>query len=149
MGHKRTIQIIPTRYEWTKFKDHMNFYILLGIIPIGIIIGATNIFIGPAELIDIPEDYEPKYWEYYRHPISRFIARNLLTSEEKLYERHLHFMANEMERIEMRKLEEKVKLLISTRHDYKRWYYIPKLEEPVHITREFEEYNEEHSGQRG
>jgi NADH dehydrogenase (ubiquinone) 1 beta subcomplex subunit 5 len=143
------MEFIPTNFEWRKFKDHMNFYFMLGLVPIGVIIGAVNLFIGPGELIDTPEGYEPKHWEYYKSPISRFISRYLIDSQEKWYERHMHFIALEKEKILMRKLEKKVSLLVGDaehRHDSKRWYYLPSNDKAAVKGRLVEEITEEGRG---
>ncbi|GBN36667.1 NADH dehydrogenase [ubiquinone] 1 beta subcomplex subunit 5, mitochondrial [Araneus ventricosus] len=66
-GHgDRTMHITPSRFQYTKFKDDLHFYITLGVVPIVLLILYVNIFIGPATLSEIPEDYEPKHWEYYK-----------------------------------------------------------------------------------
>jgi len=130
-GHNRTIELKPTNFEWRVFKDQVHFYILLGLIPIGIIISAANLFIGQAELADIPEGYEPKHWEYYRSPFSRFIARYIVDSPEEVYERNMHFLSIEQDKLRMRKLQKKIDLLIGDaehRHDSRRWYYMPANE---------------------
>jgi NADH dehydrogenase (ubiquinone) 1 beta subcomplex subunit 5 len=148
-GHKRTMDIIPSNFEWRKFKDHLHFYVLLGLVPVAALVGSVNLFIGPAELADIPEGYEPKHWEYHKHPISRFIARYLLDSPEKSYERHLHFLSVEHEKIQMRKLEQKIKLLVGDegkRYDSKRWYYIPVNDRATQLAREVDETERERDG---
>lgn len=58
--------IQPSRWQWNKFKDLFHFYVMLGAIPAGLVIFYSNVFIGPATLSEIPEDYVPKHWEYYR-----------------------------------------------------------------------------------
>jgi NADH dehydrogenase (ubiquinone) 1 beta subcomplex subunit 5 len=148
-GHKRTMEIVPSSFEWRKFKDHLNFYAMLGIIPLACIIGATNLLVGPGELIDTPEGYEPKHWEYYKSPISQFFAHYVIDSPEKRYERHMHFVAVEMDKIKMRKLEKKVKLLVGEygkRYDSKRWYYVPTNDRITQAGREFEQENDSTRG---
>jgi len=150
-GHKRTLEFVPTNFEWRKFKDHLHFYVMLGVLPIVAIISAANLFIGPGELVDIPDDYEPKHWEYYKSPISQFIARHFTDSPEKIYERHMHFLAVEKDKILMRKLEKKIDLLVGEgahRSDSKRWYYLPVNEKPAESGRAFEEDIERNQGFR-
>lgn len=60
------MNILPSRYVWNKFKDTIHFYVVLGLIPVGLVITYSNIFIGPAQLQPIPEGYHPKHWEYHR-----------------------------------------------------------------------------------
>lgn len=56
-------------YITAKYNQH--FYIMLGLVPSLLLIFFVNLFIGPAELTDIPEDYEPRHWEY--HKVGYFI----------------------------------------------------------------------------
>jgi NADH dehydrogenase (ubiquinone) 1 beta subcomplex subunit 5 len=148
-GHKRTMVITPSNFEWRKFKDHLHFYVMLGIIPVAALVGTVNLFIGPAELADIPEDYEPKHWEYHQHPISRFIARYILEPPEQIYERHLHFLNLEYEKIQMRKLEKKIKLLVGgpgQKYDSRFWYYVPANERAPQLGEALRKEYEETSG---
>lgn len=56
--------ILPSHFQWNKFKDLLHFYILIGIVPVTLISMYCNFFIGEAELAEIPEGYEPYIWEY-------------------------------------------------------------------------------------
>jgi len=58
--------ITPSRFQWNKTKDMVHFYVMLGVIPVGLLVFYTNVFIGPATLSPIPENYSPKHWEYHR-----------------------------------------------------------------------------------
>lgn len=60
--HHMTIK--PSRFQWDKFKDLMHFYVMIGVIPITAVLLYSNIFVGPSQLAEIPEGYEPKPWEY-------------------------------------------------------------------------------------
>jgi len=71
-GHgPRLMPLTPSRWQWHKFKDTAHYYFMVGLIPVGLIVFYANVFIGPAKLAEIPEDYEPKHWEYYRVGIQR------------------------------------------------------------------------------
>lgn len=72
------------RWQWHKFKDMFHFYTMVGLIPVGLIIFYTNVFIGPAQLTPTPDGYTPKYWEYHRHPITRFIARYIHNNPQQV-----------------------------------------------------------------
>ncbi|XP_071439648.1 NADH dehydrogenase [ubiquinone] 1 beta subcomplex subunit 5, mitochondrial [Hetaerina americana] len=124
-GGHRTMPITPSRWQWHKFKDLVHFYLMVGLIPVTAIVLYCNIFIGPAQLAEIPEGYVPKHWEYHRHPISRFIARYILNNPQQEYEKMLHMIFEEEERIKLRKIEELVKLKMGERADYKSYYYQP------------------------
>ena len=64
-GHgPRNLPIKAGRYEWDKFKDYMNFYFCVGLIPIALLVTYINVFVGPAELKEIPEGYQPQDYEY-------------------------------------------------------------------------------------
>lgn len=80
MSDERHLHITPTRYQWHKFKDALHFYLMVGLLPVGALITYVNIFIGPAQLTPIPEDYTPKHWEYHR--VSAFV---LLFMVENIY----------------------------------------------------------------
>lgn len=40
-----------------------------------------------------------------QHPISRFIARYICEPQEKIYERHLHFVSKEVDKIQLRSVD--------------------------------------------
>uniref|UniRef100_A0A1L8DZQ8 NADH dehydrogenase [ubiquinone] 1 beta subcomplex subunit 5, mitochondrial n=3 Tax=Nyssomyia neivai TaxID=330878 RepID=A0A1L8DZQ8_9DIPT len=122
-GHDRHMFITASRFQWHKFKDFLHFYVMLGIIPIVGIVFYTNVFIGPATLTEIPEGYEPKYWEYYKHPITRFIARYMSTPPQQEYEKYCHHIYEENEKRQVRAVEAKVKDLMRERSDYQAYYY--------------------------
>ncbi|KAK0078165.1 hypothetical protein PV325_002919 [Microctonus aethiopoides] len=125
MSEHRTFQITATRWHWDKTKDLFHLYTIVAGVPIGIVILLTNIFVGPATLTPIPEGYEPKHWEYHKHPITRFLARYVFRSDQMEYEKYLHFIWTQQELIKCRELEAKVKSLMSDRLDYQAYYYQP------------------------
>ncbi|XP_033218576.1 NADH dehydrogenase [ubiquinone] 1 beta subcomplex subunit 5, mitochondrial [Belonocnema kinseyi] len=138
MGHgPRIFRIEPTRWQYTKFKDLLHFYIALGVIPLTIVTFITYVFVGPATLREIPEGYTPKYWEYYRNPITRFFMRTFNQSHQELYERTMHHMYEETQKAKIKGLERKVQSLIKKRRDYQEYYYIPYNAEKVYEMREF------------
>ncbi|XP_022913362.2 NADH dehydrogenase [ubiquinone] 1 beta subcomplex subunit 5, mitochondrial-like [Onthophagus taurus] len=117
----------PSRFQWKKFKDLMNMYLLISIIPLGGLITYCHIYIGPATLSEIPEDYVPKCWEYYKHPITRFIARYLVTDPQEDYEKYLHHIFEEDEKRRLRALESQIIFSLRDNLDYKSYYYRPVL----------------------
>lgn len=74
---------------------------------------------------DIPEGYEPKEWEYERHPITRFFLKYIMTDYRSKYELDLAYLAKENEKYMLRKIEKRVKELMSTKSDYASWFYKP------------------------
>ncbi|XP_046387896.1 NADH dehydrogenase [ubiquinone] 1 beta subcomplex subunit 5, mitochondrial [Ischnura elegans] len=135
-GGHRTMPIIPSRWQWHKFKDLVHFYMMVGLIPVTAIVLYCNIFIGPAKLAEIPEGYIPKHWEYYPHPITRFIAKYMLSSPQQEYEKLLHMIFEEEERMKLRKIESDVRLKMGERADYKAYYYQPVDPKYHRISRE-------------
>lgn len=80
-GHARTLVIFPSTFQWNKFKDLLHLYFSAGIIPLGLLITYTNLFIGKAELSDVKDGYVPEAWEYERHPITRFFVRHFTSGQ--------------------------------------------------------------------
>ncbi|XP_055531542.1 NADH dehydrogenase [ubiquinone] 1 beta subcomplex subunit 5, mitochondrial [Wyeomyia smithii] len=126
-GGHRTFTITPSRFQWHKFKDMFHYYIMVGLIPVLAVVFYANVFIGPAQLTEIPEGYVPKHWEYHNHPITRFIARYILDNPQQDYEKMLHHLYEESERMQMRALEEKVREKMAERNDYQSYYYRPAI----------------------
>uniref|UniRef100_A0A023FCR7 NADH dehydrogenase [ubiquinone] 1 beta subcomplex subunit 5, mitochondrial n=1 Tax=Triatoma infestans TaxID=30076 RepID=A0A023FCR7_TRIIF len=121
----KVMNITSSRWQWHKFKDLLHFYTLLGLIPVGIIVFYANVFIGPAKLTEIPEGYTPKHWEYYQHPITRWLARNVFTSPQQEYEKYLHLIYEEDEKMKITKLEKQITEKMMERQDYQAYYYQP------------------------
>jgi len=124
-GHGRKMVVKVSEYHKRRFLDELHYQICLCALPFVAIIIYANVFVGQATLTEIPEDYEPEHWEYFKHPIQRFFAKYFEHPEPVLYEivmsRH-HQQILEMEKIEW---EKKVIELMRERQDYKAWYYFP------------------------
>ncbi|OWR43262.1 NADH dehydrogenase [ubiquinone] 1 beta subcomplex subunit 5, mitochondrial [Danaus plexippus] len=134
-GHKSMV-LQPSRWQWHKFKDMFHYYLMVGLIPVGAIVFYTNVFIGPAELTPIPEDYVPKHWEYHRHPITRFIARYIHNNPQQDYEKFMHYIDEEAQKVKLRALEKMVTQKMAERNDYQAYYYRPMVNKYLRVNKQ-------------
>jgi len=125
-GHGHQMRIQPSQHYWGKFKDTLHFYILLGLVPLTAITMLTAIFVGPAELTEYdPEDYTPEYWEYFKHPVSRFIAKYISSDKVIDYETFCSKMAEESENMILKKIDREIFDMMRITADNKSYFYAP------------------------
>lgn len=141
-GHGKHFIVEPSRFQWHKFKDILHYYLLVGLIPGFAVVFYCNVFIGPATLSEIPEGYRPKHWEYYRHPISRFLARYWYETPQEQYEKMCHKIYEESEKATIRLLEQEIKDKMAELQDYKAYYYTPITAKYQRFMKEMKEEQE-------
>jgi len=124
-GHGNVFVIRPTSYAWRIHKDLMHFYIILGMAPTAITAFFMNMFIGPAELAEIPDGYRPRHWEYWKHPLTRWFARYLYPNPIIEYEMEKWQFWDEAEKIVLRKIHQRARAIMGNRNDYQSWFYVP------------------------
>ncbi|XP_063772388.1 NADH dehydrogenase [ubiquinone] 1 beta subcomplex subunit 5, mitochondrial [Pseudophryne corroboree] len=123
----RLFVVRPSTYYDKRFLQLFKHYVLLAAVPAGVVIALINIFIGPAELAEIPEDYVPEHWEYYQHPVTRFIAKYTFDSYQKSYEKEMALIHIENEKILLRLYEKEARRHMRQRGDGP-WYQFETLD---------------------
>lgn len=125
MSEHRVFKLQPSRWQWRKFKDLIHLYFQIGFVPCLLFVGYQNLFTGPATIAEIPEDYIPKYWEYYKNPVTRLLARYIYTDPQQDYEKYCCYLFVEQEKIKLRELEQAILKKMAERNDYQAYYYKP------------------------
>uniref|UniRef100_A0A4Y7M9Q9 NADH dehydrogenase [ubiquinone] 1 beta subcomplex subunit 5, mitochondrial n=1 Tax=Daphnia longispina TaxID=42846 RepID=A0A4Y7M9Q9_9CRUS len=123
-GHQ-TMHIKPSKWSWNRFKDLLNFYVLLGVIPATAVITYINLFIGPARLAEIPEGYVPEAHEYYAHPITRWMAKHVKRSYQQEYEVMCQHVYEVEYTQKLRKAEKRIKQKMEENQDTQAYFYEP------------------------
>merc|ERR1711953_55838 len=137
MGSGKVFKLRPSQWDWRFYKDILHLYSMLGLIPVGAVIIGANVLVGPADLVDIPEGYEPRVEEYHSHPIKRWFAKYVYDPPERAYEMQCAYHQLEYDTSQHRLLDQKVTKLQRERGDYYGWYYIqPQAPRGSFIARE-------------
>ncbi|XP_031832923.1 NADH dehydrogenase (ubiquinone) SGDH subunit isoform X2 [Nomia melanderi] len=127
MAHDRKMVIEPTRWQWHKTKDWFHFYFFVAAIPLTLIISYCNIFIGPATLEPIPEGYIPKHWEYFKSPITRWLARYVYPQPQMLYEQSIDVLVRQEERRALKVLQARIEDYIKEYQNYPLFSYTKSM----------------------
>ncbi|XP_077146578.1 NADH dehydrogenase [ubiquinone] 1 beta subcomplex subunit 5, mitochondrial [Ranitomeya variabilis] len=127
---KKLFVVTPSRYYDKRFLRLWKFYTLLTAIPAGIAIALINIFVGPAELVETPEDYIPEPWEYHPHPITRFLVHYIYKDYQAAYEQTLCVIHVENEKRILRLHENAARRSMRQNGDGP-WYQFPTLDKTL------------------
>ncbi|XP_037069413.1 NADH dehydrogenase [ubiquinone] 1 beta subcomplex subunit 5, mitochondrial-like [Pollicipes pollicipes] len=125
MSDHRTMNITASRFQWNKFKDMLHLYVVGTAVPLLGGIFLLNVFVGPATLSELPEDRTPEEYEYHKSPITRFLVRYFCAGRQMEYEKGMQYLWEVEHKRQLRKIEARVRELMSERGDYKAWYFAP------------------------
>ena len=117
-GTTRKFVVHPSKFVYRRFKNHLHFYVTLAFLIYGVPITYLTVKQGPAELVETPPGYNPKEWECYKHPATRWLARYIVPSEQSKYEKMLATLAIEQEKMWYRKRDGRMRELEKERKDY-------------------------------
>ncbi|CAK9297995.1 unnamed protein product [Gordionus sp. m RMFG-2023] len=95
--HQRLMPLIPSEWPFKKGLDMMHFYACLTGIPLILFVAYCHIFIGPAELREIPEGYRPEEYEYFKHPVHRWFIKFTNTKQQRTHEMNLDYLTQQMD----------------------------------------------------
>lgn len=133
-GHN-AMDIEPSNYGWKHMKDMIHLYTMISIVPLAVITTIINIRANP-ELTEIPEGYQPRYWEYYKHPIARFVARHFFNPMEYEYELHIANCQYQAESAIMQKIIQNADKSMRFYNDHRSIYFRPAYAEWFRIGRD-------------
>lgn len=133
-GHN-TMEITPSNMPLKRLKDLIHFYTLLSLTPVIVITSIINIRANP-ELTEIPEGYEPRHWEYYRHPIARWLAKNLYVPMELEYEMNLSLYDDMSQTKITKSIMREVDKLMTFYQDHRSQHFRPYFAEYFRIGRD-------------
>lgn len=133
-GHN-TMEITPSNITWKRFKDTFHFYTLISIVPVIVITTIINIRANP-ELTEIPEGYEPRHWEYYRHPIARWMAKNLYQPMELEHELHISCQDNNSQTLITKAILREADSMMKFYQDHRSNHFRPYYAESFRIGRD-------------
>lgn len=146
-GHGRVLEIHPSTYSWFQFKDSVHFYFLIGLIPLTLFATYENLRYGRSVLTDTPENYEPTYYEYERHPVTRWLCWLVDKHPRYDHERRMDLFNHEAEKVMLRRIEKQVRAVMQVRGDHKSFYYQPNWQAKTdRVRRKVTETNSEREG---
>ena len=139
-GGHNVMDIKPSNWSWKYVKNWLHFYLLATAIPLAVLGTIVNIRANP-ELIEIPEGYEPRHWEYYRGPIARWIAKNILSPPEFDQEMVLAHCDMLTEQRIVKSIINRANKVMSFYNDHRSGFFKPYYADYIRIGRQDFHYN--------
>lgn len=137
-GHN-VMDVEPSNWSWRKFKDALHLHGMLVGVPMAVIVTIINIRANP-ELTEIPEGYEPRHWEYFKHPISRWMAKYMFLPMEIEQELTLASYEYQAETQIMKEIQTNCEKVMSFYNDHRSRYFWPFSADYFRIGRDAYEY---------
>lgn len=122
-GHNN-MEITPSNADWNLLKNWTHFYMMLAIIPASVLTTILGIRANP-ELSEVPDGYEPRIWEYYKHPITRWMVRYMYVPMEREHELMMGYFEWDSEVEIMTNIIKKVDKVMKFYHDHRSYYFLP------------------------
>lgn len=138
-GHN-AMEITPSNADWKHVKNWFHFYFLISTIPIAVITTIINIRANP-ELSEVPEGYEPRHWEYYKHPITRWMAKYMYKPMELEHELMMSLVEFQSESIILKKVQAKVDRVMKFYNDHRSMNFLPFYGDYFRFGREEHTFN--------
>ena len=129
------MEIHPSDAEWIDVKNWTHFYIILTAVPLAVGITIINIRANPV-LSEVPEGYEPRHWEYHKHPIARFLAKHFFVPMEREHEVAIGACETSSESHILRKIGMKVDKAMMFYADHRARYFKPMFGESYRVNRD-------------
>lgn len=92
------------------------------------------------ELTEVPEDYEPRHWEYYRHPLTRFTARYIFNPAELENEMFLNLFEDQSENMMLKHVRNKAEKVMRFYNDHRSSYFKPYYAELIRSGRDQKDF---------
>lgn len=133
-GHN-AMEITPSNFDVMYGKNALHFWTIIGAVPLAIITFIINTRANP-ELSEIPEGYEPRHWEYYKHPVARFLAKHFYTPVELDHEVQMSYHEQLAESLILLDVHRQIQKTMRFYNDHRSGSFLPFYAETVRIGRD-------------
>lgn len=133
-GHN-AMEITPSSFDFQYGKNALHFWTVIAGVPLVVLTMIINTRANP-ELSEIPEGYQPRHWEYYKHPVARFLARYFFTPVELDHEVELAYYERMSETEIIKSVHRQVRKTMQFYNDHRSGHFLPFYAENVRISRD-------------